>query len=63
MLDSCAAAGVEMLCGPFHSALGHFSGAGPTDDEWNWGVESMREVAEYAETVGVTLAIEARQSL
>ncbi|MGI9456296.1 MAG: sugar phosphate isomerase/epimerase family protein, partial [Aeoliella sp.] len=58
VLDSCASAGAELLVGPFHSALGTFSGAGPTDDEWKWGVESMRAVAEHAEKVGVTLAVE-----
>ena len=47
-LDCCAAAGCTTLVGPFHSALGHFSGAGPTADEWKWGVESMRAVAEHA---------------
>ena len=58
-LDCCAAAGVETLVGPYHSALGLFSGAGPTDDEWKWGVESMRAVAEHAGSVGVTLGVEA----
>jgi D-psicose/D-tagatose/L-ribulose 3-epimerase len=58
-LDCCQALGAETLCGPFHSALGHFSGAGPTRDEWKWGVESMREVAEHAKKTGVTLAVEA----
>lgn len=58
-LDCCAAAGVQTLCGPYHSALGHFSGAGPTAEEWAWGVESMRAVAEHAEQVGVKLGIEA----
>jgi D-psicose/D-tagatose/L-ribulose 3-epimerase len=57
-LDCAAAAGCETLAGPFHSALGHFSGAGPTRDEWCWGVESMREVAEHAAKVNVTLALE-----
>ena len=46
------------MAGPFHSALGCFSGKGPTTDEWKWGVESMREVAEHAEKVGVTLGVE-----
>ena len=58
-LDCCAAAGVETLVGPYHSALGYFSGAGPTDDEWKWGVGSMRQVAEHAGQVGVKLGVEA----
>ena len=58
VLDSAAAAGVQTLVGPYHSALGVFSGAGPTDDEWKWGVESMRAVAEHAGGVGVNLGIE-----
>ena len=58
-LDCCAAAGVQTLVGPYHSALGLFSGAGPTDDEWKWGVDSMRQVAEHAGSVGVMLGVEA----
>jgi D-psicose/D-tagatose/L-ribulose 3-epimerase len=57
-LDSCAAAGCTHLVGPYHSAIGLFSGAGPTEDEWKWGVEGMREVAEHAGQVNVTLGIE-----
>jgi D-psicose/D-tagatose/L-ribulose 3-epimerase len=57
-LDCCAAAGCEVMAGPFHSALGEFSGKGPTEDEWKWGVEGMREVAQHAEEVGVKLGIE-----
>lgn len=57
-LDCCAAAGCSVMAGPFHSGLGVFSGRGPTEDEWKWGVESMQEVAEHAEKVGVTLAVE-----
>lgn len=57
-LDCCAAAGCSVMAGPFHSGLGCFSGKGPTEDEWKWGVESMREVAEHADKVGVTLGME-----
>lgn len=57
-LDCCAAAGVQTLVGPYHSALGHFSGAGPTSDEWKWGVESMQHTAEHAAKVGVKLGVE-----
>ncbi len=58
-LDCCAAVGAQTLCGPYHSAIGYFSGAGPTKDEWAWGIESMRAVAEHAGNVGVKLGIEA----
>ena len=57
-LDCCAAVGATHLVGPYHSALGYFSGAGPTDDEWKRGVESMRLVAEHAGPLGVTLGVE-----
>lgn len=57
-LDCCAAVGASTLVGPFHSALGVFSGAGPTKDEWKWGVDSMRQVAEHAGKCKVTLGVE-----
>ena len=57
-LDCCQAAGVETMAGPFHSALGLFSGAGPTRDEWRWAVDSMKELAEYAEKCNVNLGLE-----
>jgi D-psicose/D-tagatose/L-ribulose 3-epimerase len=57
-IDCCQAAGAEALVGPFHSGLGCFSGAGPTQSEWNWAVDSMRQAAEHAAQCGVTLALE-----
>ena len=36
-LDCCQAAGVETLVGPYHSALGYFSGAGPTQGRMEMG--------------------------
>jgi D-psicose/D-tagatose/L-ribulose 3-epimerase len=57
-LDCCAAVGATHLIGPYHSALGLFSGKGPTPDEWKWGVESMKQVAEHAGKVKVMLGVE-----
>ncbi|MCA9269934.1 MAG: sugar phosphate isomerase/epimerase [Planctomycetales bacterium] len=58
-LDCCAAAGVTHLIGPYHSALGVFSGCGPTADEWAWGVESMKQVAAHAGQANIVLGVEA----
>jgi D-psicose/D-tagatose/L-ribulose 3-epimerase len=57
-VDMCAAAGSSLLCGPLHSAIGEFSGRGPTKDEWNWGKETIGNAAEYAKAAGVTLVLE-----
>jgi D-psicose/D-tagatose/L-ribulose 3-epimerase len=56
--DMCATAGGEVLCGPFHSPLGVFSGAGPTADEKKWAADVLRQAAEYAAHRQVVLAIE-----
>jgi D-psicose/D-tagatose/L-ribulose 3-epimerase len=58
-IDCCAALGAETLVGPYHSAIGHFTGSGPTADEWKWAVESMRAIAEHAGKAGVQLGVEA----
>jgi D-psicose/D-tagatose/L-ribulose 3-epimerase len=58
VLDCCQAGGMDILAGPYYAGLGVFSGAGPTDEEWERGVEAVREVADHAAACGVTLAIE-----
>lgn len=58
VLDCCQAVGATLVAGPYHSALGYFTGSGPTKDEWSWAVESMRQVAEHAAKVNVKLAVE-----
>ncbi len=57
-LECCQALGAKLLVGPFHSALGHFTGQGPTEDEWRWAVECMQQVAQHAQSCGVTLGVE-----
>lgn len=57
-VDVCSAAGVKLLCGPLHSALGEFSGQGRTEDEWKYGAETLSAAAEYAHSAGVTLVLE-----
>jgi len=50
--------GCEILCGPLHSTIGLFSGTGPTEREFEHGVETMQKVAEKAEARGIRLAVE-----
>jgi len=57
-IDMCAAVGATHLCGPIHSALGTFSGAGPTADEWNWGKDTLAKAADYAQQNRITLVCE-----
>lgn len=57
-IDMCAASGATHLCGPIHSALGTFSGAGATPDEWKWGLETLTKAADYAKANNVMLVVE-----
>lgn len=57
-VDVCQAAGVHKICGPIHSALGEFTGEGPTTSEWNHAKEVLGEVADYAQKADVTLVLE-----
>lgn len=57
-IDVVAAAGGTHLCGPIHSALGTFSGTGPTADEWQFGMETLTKAADHAQKNKVTLVCE-----
>lgn len=57
-IDCTAAFGGEVLAGPIHQTLGHFTGKGRTEDEWNSGVEVLRECADYAAKAKIALSVE-----
>lgn len=57
-IDCNHALGAENMVGPYHSALGVFSGDPPTADEKKHAVEVLRPAAEYAKQANLTLAIE-----
>lgn len=57
-LDMSAAIGSNVICGPVHSALGVFTGHGPSDDEKKRAVEVLRAAAEHAKSVNVRIAVE-----
>lgn len=58
LVDCSAAAGSTILMGPLYAGFCVFTGKPATEQEWNWSVTAMREVAEYAGTKGVVLGIE-----
>src|SRR5580693_332380 len=57
-LETTALLGGDALCGPYHSAIGVFSGTGPTADEKKRAADVLRQAAEFAQQVKVKLAIE-----
>jgi D-psicose/D-tagatose/L-ribulose 3-epimerase len=57
-IDVVAAAGATHLVGPIHSALGTFSGTGPTGDEWKRALEVLTNAADHAQKNNVTLVCE-----
>ena len=58
VMECGQAFGCEILCGPVHSAIGVFSGQGPTDDEFKHGVETLQRVGEKAQARGIKVAVE-----
>jgi D-psicose/D-tagatose/L-ribulose 3-epimerase len=58
-LDKTHALGASLICGPMHSTLGHFSGVGPTEEEFSRSVSSQRLIGDHASSLGVTVALEA----
>jgi D-psicose/D-tagatose/L-ribulose 3-epimerase len=57
-LDSAAALGAPLICGPLGAPLGVFSGAPPTAAERARAVAYLQEVAPHAEERGVTIVLE-----
>jgi D-psicose/D-tagatose/L-ribulose 3-epimerase len=58
VVDACASSGARLVGGPLYAAIGEFSGAGPTPDEWNRSIDVLREVAAHADRFDVRLVFE-----
>ncbi|MCU0324455.1 MAG: sugar phosphate isomerase/epimerase [Spirosomaceae bacterium] len=57
-IDCAMILGSELLTGPYHSALGVFTGQPATKDELLWAKENLWDLAEYADKMGITLGLE-----
>lgn len=58
VLECGQAFGCKILCGPTHSAIGVFSGTGPTEEEFKHGVDTLRRAAEKAQARNIRIATE-----
>ncbi len=58
MMECAAAMGAPFLSGPMHSAIGVFSGQGPSADELRRSAESLAHISAYGATLDVRLCIE-----
>jgi len=59
LIDCAAALGADGIGGPLHQTLGHFSGAGPTEAEFDRAREVHAKVGDHAQANGQVIALEA----
>ena len=57
-LECAAMLGSTLLTGPFHSALGVFSGTKASEEEKKWAVENLYLLSEHASSLNITLGLE-----
>jgi D-psicose/D-tagatose/L-ribulose 3-epimerase len=60
LIDLSAAAGAKVFGGAIYCGWGYLTGKMRTDEEWKWGIESTRAIAEYAarQAPGLIIGIE-----
>jgi D-psicose/D-tagatose/L-ribulose 3-epimerase len=57
-LDCAAILESTLLTGPFHSALGVFTGKASTQNEKKWAAEHLFQLSEHAASLHITLGLE-----
>jgi D-psicose/D-tagatose/L-ribulose 3-epimerase len=57
-IDGAALIGADILIGGLYQAHKYFTGAGPTQDEWNWSAEYLHTCGEYGQQSGLRLGLE-----
>jgi len=48
LVDASVTAGAKVLGGVTYCGWGYLTGSMPTEDEWKWGVDNYRDIAEHA---------------
>ncbi len=61
LVDAAESLGAKVVAGPMYSSVGkaHYDNPSEREKEWKRAVVNMREMADYAESKGVKLALEA----
>lgn len=49
----------QVICGPFHSAFTVFTKSAPTEEEYNWSADVLRQAGDHAAQAGILLTPEA----
>ena len=57
-IDHAVVMGAKKVGGVVYKAGGIFTGAAPTEEEWNYSVNSMREIAKYAQKFDISICVE-----
>ena len=57
-LECAQVLGSSLLTGPYHSALGVFTGSKSSDEENKWAAENLFALAEHAKGLNITLGLE-----
>lgn len=57
-LECAQVLGSSLLTGPYHSALGVFTGSKSSADENKWAAENLFALAEHAKALNITLGLE-----
>jgi D-psicose/D-tagatose/L-ribulose 3-epimerase len=58
IINSTAALGASLVCGPMAAAVGYFTGSSRTPEEWDRAVAAHKLLAQYASDAGVILSFE-----
>lgn len=57
-IDCAQALGANKISGLLHTALGVFTGLGPTKEEWQWSIEVMQATAHHAQQKDIEISLE-----
>ena len=58
VIDHAVVLGAKKVGGVVYKEGGVFTGSAPTEEEWNYSVNSMKEIAKYAQKFDISICVE-----